>query len=166
MKKPANILADGVTGGKLEKKYFSRFKEPLIEIPNLVDHQVKSYEWLLKDGIKEVMKEFSPIKDYAEKKFELSFTGFEISAPSYDEFQAKEKKISYEGQLKAKVKLKNKSIGSEIEQEIFFSDVPMMTNHGTFIINGIERVIVPQLARSYGIFFTRESTQKLDKNHI
>jgi len=163
-KKPANILADGVTGGKLEKKYFSRFKEPLIEIPNLVDHQVKSYEWLLKEGIKDVMKEFSPIKDYAEKKFELSFTGFEISAPSYDEFQAKEKKISYEGQLKAKVKLKNRSLGSEVEQEIFFSDVPMMTNHGTFIINGIERVIVPQLARSYGIFFT--SNDSKGKNYF
>ncbi len=154
MKRPANILTEGVTGGKFEKKYFGRFKEPLVDIPNLVDHQVRSYEWLLKDGIKEVLKEFSPIKDYAEKKFELSFTGFDVTPPSYDEFQAKEKKISYEGQLKAKVKLKNRSLGSDIEQEIFLSDIPMMTGHGTFIVNGIERVIVPQLARSYGIFFT------------
>ena len=152
-KRPANILTDGITGGKLEKKYFSKFKKPLIDIPNLVDHQVKSYEWLLREGIKDVLKEFSPIKDYAEKKFELSFTDFEVSDPSYNEFQAKEKKISYEGQLKAKVKLKNRSLGSEVEQEIFLSDIPMMTNHGTFIVNGIERVIVPQLARSYGIFF-------------
>ncbi|MBU6370823.1 MAG: DNA-directed RNA polymerase subunit beta [Patescibacteria group bacterium] len=140
--------------GKLEKKYFSRFKEPLVSIPNLVEHQVRSYEWLLKEGIKEVLKEFSPIKDYAEKKFELSFTSFEVGAPMTDEFMAKEKKISYEGQLKAKVKLKNRSLGSEVEQEIFLADIPLMTDHGTFIINGIERVIVPQLARSYGIFFT------------
>ncbi len=154
MKNTADVLAQGITGGKLEKKYFSKFKEPLTDVPNLVDHQVKSYQWLLKDGIAEVFKEFSPIKDYADKKFELSFTSFEISDPKYTEFEAKEKKISYDGQLKVKVKLKNKSLGSETHQEIFLSDVPLMTNHGTFIINGIERVIVPQLARSYGIFFT------------
>ncbi len=154
MKRPANVLTDGIKGGKLEKKYFSKFKKPLIDIPNLVDHQVRSYDWLLKTGIGEVFKEFSPIKDYANKKFELSFTDFEITKPKFDEFEAKEKKISYDGQLKAKVKLKNKSIGTETEQEIFLSDIPLMTAHGTFIINGIERVIVPQLARSYGIFFT------------
>jgi DNA-directed RNA polymerase subunit beta len=154
MKKPANILTEGVLGGELKKKYFSKYKKPLIDTPNLVDHQMKSYKWLLKDGIADVFKEFSPIKDYADKKFELSFTGFEVSEPKYDEFQSKEKKISFEGQVKAKVKLKNKSIGSETEQEIFLADIPLMTDHGTFIINGIERVIVPQLARSYGIFFT------------
>ncbi|MFA5764248.1 MAG: DNA-directed RNA polymerase subunit beta [Candidatus Paceibacterota bacterium] len=153
-KKPANVLVDGVLGGGLQKKYFSKFKEPLIDIPNLVDHQTKSFQWFLKEGIGEVFKEFSPIKDYADKKFELSFSGFEVGAPKDNEFEAKDKKISYDAQLKAKVKLKNKSLGSEIEQEIFLSDVPLMTNHGTFIINGIERVIVPQLARSYGIFFT------------
>ena len=154
MKRAANVLIDGVFGGKLEKKYFKRFKKPLMDIPNLVDHQMKSYRWLLNEGIGDVLKEFSPIKDYADKKFELSFTGLEVGAPKYDEFYSKEKKISYEGQLKAKIKLKNKTLGTVKEQEIFLSDVPLMTNHGTFIINGIERVIVPQLARSYGIFFT------------
>lgn len=154
MNKPANILTPGVTGGELKKKYFSRYKDPLINTPNLVDHQMKSYRWLLKDGIAEVFKEFSPIKDYADKKFELSFTGFEVTDSRYNEFQSKDKKISYEGQLKVKVKLKNRTLGTENEQEIFFSDIPLMTNHGTFIINGIERVVIPQLARSYGIFFT------------
>ena len=72
MKRPANVLTSGVYGGKFEKKHFSKFKKPLIDIPNLVDHQVKSYQWLLKEGIGEVLKEFSPIKDYADKKFELS----------------------------------------------------------------------------------------------
>ena len=154
MKKPANVLIDGVLGGKLEKKYFSKFKKPLIDIPNLVDHQMKSYKWLLEEGIEDVLKEFSPIKDYADKKFELSFTGLEVAAAKYDEFYSKEKKISYEGQFKAKVKLVNKTLGTSKEQEIFLSEIPLMTDHGTFIINGIERVIVPQLARSYGIFFT------------
>ncbi len=154
MKRPANVLIDEVYGGKLEKKYFKKFKKPLIDIPNLVDHQMKSYRWLLDEGVAEVLKEFSPIKDYADKKFELSFTGMEVASPKYDEFYSKDKKISYEGQLKAKVKLKNKTLGTIKEQEIFLSDIPLMTDHGTFIINGIERVIVPQLARSYGIFFT------------
>ncbi|MFA5934337.1 MAG: DNA-directed RNA polymerase subunit beta [Candidatus Paceibacterota bacterium] len=154
MKKPANVLIDGVLGGKLEKKYFNKFKKPLIDIPNLVDHQMKSYRWLLSEGIGDVLKEFSPIKDYADKKFELSFTGLEVAAPKYDEFYSKEKKISFEGQFKAKVKLVNKTLGTTKEQEIFLSEIPLMTDHGTFIINGIERVVVPQLARSYGIFFT------------
>jgi DNA-directed RNA polymerase subunit beta len=159
MNKSANILTPGITGGELKKKYFSKYKKPLIDTPNLVDHQMKSYKWLLKEGIADIFKEFSPIKDYADKKFELSFTGFEVGEAKYDEFQSKEKKISYEGQLKAKVKLKNKAFGTENEQEIFFSDVPLMTNHGTFIINGIERVVIPQLARSYGIFFTLNDTK-------
>jgi len=154
MKKPANVLVEEVYGGKLEKKFFKKFKKPLIDTPNLVDHQMKSYRWLLDEGIAEVLKEFSPIKDYADKKFELSFTGMEVTMPKYDEFYSKDKKISYEGQLKAKLKLKNKTLGTVKEQEIFLSDIPLMTDHGTFIINGIERVIVPQLARSYGIFFT------------
>jgi len=154
MKRAANILTDGVMGGKLEKKYFSKFKEPLAKMPNLVDHQMKSYQWLLTEGITEIFKEFSPIKDYADKKFELSFTDFQAITPKHDEFHSKEKKVSYDAQLKAKVKLKNKTLGTVKEQEVFLSDIPLMTDHGTFIINGIERVIVPQLARSYGVFFT------------
>ncbi len=123
-------------------------------MPNLVESQIASFEWLVKTGIEEVLKEFSPIRDYAEKKFELSFTHFELSAPKYDEHYAKSNKLSYEGQVKVKVKLKNKMLDSVKEQEIFLADIPLMTNHGTFIVNGIERVIVPQLARSFGIFFT------------
>jgi DNA-directed RNA polymerase subunit beta len=142
------------TGMKTTKKYFGRFKESLTEMPNLVESQIASFDWLVESGIGEVLKEFSPIKDYAEKKFELSFTGFELARPKYDEHYAKNNKLSYEGQLKAKVKLKNRVIGSEKEQEMFLADFPVMTDHGTFIINGVERVIVPQLARSFGIFFT------------
>ena len=139
---------------KREKKYFGKFKAPLISAPNMVSHQTDSFQWLLEKGLAEVFKEFSPIKDYAEKKFELSFTAFEISKPKFDEHYAKDNKLSYEGQLKAKVKLKNKLLSTDKEQEIFLADLPLMTNHGTFVINGIERVIVPQLARSFGVFFT------------
>jgi DNA-directed RNA polymerase subunit beta len=139
---------------KREKKFFGKFKAPLISAPNMVAHQTDSFQWLLQKGLAEVFKEFSPITDYAEKKFELSFSAFEISKPKYDEHYAKDNKMSYEGQLKAKVKLKNKLLSTEKEQEIFLTDIPLMTDHGTFIINGIERVIVPQLARSFGVFFT------------
>ena len=163
MKKSDNVTTN-VTGGKLEKKYFGKFREPLIPTPNLVDHQMKSYQWLLKNGMTEVFKEISPIKDYADKKFELSFVDFEIEAPKHDEFYAKDRKVSYEGSIKAKVRLKNKSFGTVKEQEIFLSEIPLMTNHGTFIINGIERVIVPQLARSFGIFFTLNDVK--DKSYF
>jgi len=139
---------------KREKKYFGKFKASLITPPNMVSHQTESFKWLLEKGLAEVFKEFSPITDYANKKFELSFSAFEISKPKYDEHYAKDNKMSYEGQLKAKVKLKNKLLATEKEQEIFLTDIPLMTDHGTFVINGIERVIVPQLARSFGMFFT------------
>ena len=123
-------------------------------MPNLVESQIASFDWLVKTGIGEVLKEFSPLRDYAEKKFELSFTHFELALPKYDEHYAKANKLSYEGQIKVKVKLKNKMLDSTKEQEMFLADLPLMTPHGTFIVNGIERVIVPQLARSFGIFFT------------
>lgn len=139
-----------------EKKYFSRYKQPLEQLPNLAETQVKSYTWLIEKGLAEVFKEFSPIKDYSEKKFELEFTGFELSKPKYDEHYAKENKLSYEAPIRTRVKLKNKALNIDKEQEIFMADFPLMTEHGTFIINGVERVVVPQLARSFGVFFTAQ----------
>jgi len=136
------------------KKYFSRYKKPLIEFPNLIEAQVRSFKWLIEEGIKEIFKEFSPIVDYSGKKFSLEFISFSLGEPKYDENHAKINKLSYEGLLKARVKLINKAMGTSKEQEIFISEVPLMTSHGTFIINGVERVIVPQLARSFGVFFT------------
>jgi len=136
-----------------EKKYFSRYKKPLVEFPNFVDTQLKSYQLLIEKGIKETFKEFSPIKDYSEKKFELEFSSLELSQPKYDEHYAKENKLTYDAPLRAKVKLINKTLNTEKVQDIFMADFPMMTDHGTFIINGVERVVVPQLARSFGISF-------------
>lgn len=137
-----------------QKKYFSKFKETLTPLPNLVEGQLESFKWLLEKGLADVFSEFSSIQDFTGKKFELDFTGFELQKPKHDEFYAKENKINYEAPLKVMVKLKNKILGTEKEQEVFMADFPMMTEHGTFVINGIERLIVPQLARSYGVFFT------------
>lgn len=139
---------------KREKKYFSRYKQPLIETPNLVENQILSHKWLVEQGLEELFKEFSPIKDYSGKKFELKFTKFELSQPKYDEHFAKSNRMTYEAPLRVTVELENKSLASKKEQEIFMADFPLMTDHGTFIINGVERVVVPQLARSFGIFFT------------
>jgi DNA-directed RNA polymerase subunit beta len=105
-------------------------------------------------SLKEIFQEFSPIKDYGEKKFELYFVRHELGEPKYDEYYAKENLLTYEAPLKVIVKLKNKTVNTEKEQEIFLADFPVMTAHGTFIVNGVERVIVPQLARSSGVFFT------------
>jgi len=139
---------------KRPKKYFSRYKKPLVEFPNLIEAQLKSFKWLMEQGISEVFKEFSPISDYSTKKFQLEFTSFSLSECKYDENNAKINKLSYQGLLKTRVKLTNKILGTVKEQEIFMSELPLMTSHGTFIINGVERVIVPQLARSFGVFFT------------
>ena len=138
------------------KKYFSRFKEPLAPLPNLVEAQLESFKWLLDKGISEVFSEFSSIKDYSDKKFELDFFDFQLEKPKFDEFYAKENKVNYEAPLKVMVRLKNKIVNTTKEQEIFVADFPLMTDHGTFIINGIERLIVPQLGRSYGVFFTSQ----------
>jgi len=143
------------TGKMLPKKYFSKFKKSLIPIPNLVKDQIESFDWLIQKGIKEIFDEFTAINDTSGKKFEFKFLSFELGKPKYDEYYAKEKKLSYEAPLKARVSLKNKTLGTEKEQEIFLADFPMMTPHGTFIVSGIERVIVPQLARSFGAFFTK-----------
>ncbi|MDE1875125.1 MAG: hypothetical protein KGH68_03610, partial [Patescibacteria group bacterium] len=105
-----------------EQKFFGRFKEPLAEIPDLVLAQTASFKWLVEKGLADLFQEFSPIKDYSDKKFELSFTGFELALPKYDEHYAKDNKLSYEAPLKVRIKLKNKMFNSEKEQEIFLAD--------------------------------------------
>jgi DNA-directed RNA polymerase subunit beta len=138
----------------MPKKYFKRYRAPRVELPDLIKPQRESFNWLIEEGFKEVFKEFSPITDYSNKKFELHFKKYAIGAPKCTPEHAKENKLTYDAPVRATVVLKNKTFGGEKDQEIFLTDIPMMTEHGTFIINGVERVIVPQLARSYGIFFT------------
>ena len=141
--------------GMLPKKRFQNYRDARVSLPDLVEPQRVSYTKFIEVGLKEVFKEFSPISDYSEKKFELAFQEvrtwvIQRCTPEY----AKENKLTYEAPLRAHVVLKNKTFGGEKDQEIFMADIPVMTENGTFIINGVERVIVPQLARSYGIFFT------------
>ncbi|MFZ2252861.1 MAG: DNA-directed RNA polymerase subunit beta [Minisyncoccia bacterium] len=147
------------TVGTFPKKRFQNYRDARVSLPDLVEPQRLSYTNFVEVGLKEVFKEFSPISDYSEKKFDLVFKKYELGAPKTTPEYAKENKITYEAPLRAQVVLKNKTFAGEKEQEIFFCDIPVMTENGTFIINGVERVIVPQLARSYGIFFTTSETK-------
>ncbi len=138
----------------MEKKYFSKYQEPLLALPDLIKIQKDSYQWLMTEGLKDLFREFSPIKDYSEKKFELSFLDFALDTPKFYEYHATENQLSYDTPLRVRMRLLNKVFKQEKEQEIFLADFPLITDHGTFVINGNERVVVPQLARSYGVFFT------------
>ncbi len=142
-----------------QKKHFARFRAPLVETPNLVAAQLDSYKWILEKGLRETFKEFTPIKDYSGKKFDLEVLKVDLGEPKFDEHYAKAQKATLDIPVRAVIKLVNKATGSEKEQEIFLADLPVMTSHGTFIINGVERVIVPQLARSYGVFFTSDEVK-------
>ncbi|OGZ41366.1 MAG: DNA-directed RNA polymerase subunit beta [Candidatus Ryanbacteria bacterium RIFCSPHIGHO2_02_FULL_45_43] len=138
----------------MQKKYFSKYKEPLTELPYLAKVQLDSYAWLLKKGLKEVFDEFSPIEDVTGKEFALDFVNFSLDDVSRDEYHAKAHNLSYEAPLRVTARLTNKNTGEIKTQDIFFADFPLMTKRGTFIINGIERVIVSQLVRSFGVYFT------------
>jgi len=147
------------TVGMLPKKRFQNYRDARVSLPDLVEPQRESYKSFIEIGLKEVFKEFSPISDYSDKKFDLVFKKYELGSPKTTPEYARENKLTYEAPLRAQVVLKNKTFGGEKEQEIFFTDIPVMTENGTFIINGVERVIVPQLARSYGIFFTTSESK-------
>ena len=139
-----------------QRKYFFGSRSNL-DLPDLTEIQKSSYSWFLKNGIKELIKEFSPIEDSVGKNFELHFLGCSLGSPKFDEIISKNRNLTYEAPLTVKVRLINKKTGKKINQEIYFSDIPLMTERGTFIINGIERVVVQQLIRSPGAFFSAES---------
>ncbi|MEK7133738.1 MAG: DNA-directed RNA polymerase subunit beta [Patescibacteria group bacterium] len=146
------------------QKYFGKFREPLVKFPSLVEAQIKSFHDFVEGGAERVFKEFSPISDHSGKKFELKLVKFTFGELRWDEYYAKRAMRTYESPLSMVVRLKNKTTGEEKEQEIFLADFPWMTPHGTFIINGVERIVVPQLARSYGVFF--ESIPYKGKNYF
>src|SRR5438128_2340641 len=139
---------------RLPVKRFASVPPATVPQPNLAEIQTNSYEWILKDGLNELFKEVSPIKDYAGKDLELHFVDYYFDEPKYDEEYAKFKDLTFEASLRVKVKLVNNKTKAEKEQEVYFGDFPLMTERGTFIINGVERVVVSQLIRSPGVYFT------------
>jgi len=144
--------------GKNERMTFAKIDE-VLEMPNLIDMQKSSYEWFIKEGLREVFCDVSPITDYAGNLI-LEFTDYRIDEqPKYSIEECKERDTNYAAPLRVQVRLINQETGEIKEQEIFMGDFPLMTEQGTFIINGAERVIVTQLVRSPGIYYE----QKFDK---
>ena len=154
--------------GRKTRMSFGKIKE-VLPMPNLVDIQTKSYEWFLKEGLQEVFEDISPISDYA-GKLSLDFIDYSLNdPPKYDQEECKERDVTYAAPLKVKVRLVNRETGEVKEQEVFMGDFPLMTERGTFIYNGAERVIVTQLVRSPGPYYsveTDKSNQKLYASQI
>lgn len=137
--------------------YANKKNKDALPLPNLIKIQRDSYQWFVDEGLKELFEEVSPIEDFTGKKYSLALKGYHFEPAKQTESLAKEKNLSYEASLKANVELLNKETGEVKTQEIFLGDYPIMTDRGTFIINGVERVVVSQLVRSPGVFFTRDS---------
>ena len=142
-----------VTNGKAMRMSYQRQKE-VLEMPNLIEVQKDSYQWFLDEGLNEVFKDISPIADYS-GKLSLEFVGFTLCEEErkYSIEECKERDATYAAPLKVKVRLHNKENGEITTHEIFMGDLPLMTETGTFVINGAERVIVSQLVRSPGIYY-------------
>lgn len=128
-----------------------------LPIPDLTAHQKDSWKDFVESGLREVFNELNPIEDYTRQKFSLSFRDYSFKEPKMSVKEAKDNMLSYEAPLYVKVELTNKVTGEKKEQEIYFGDYPWMTDRATFIINGTERVIVSQLIRSNGVFFTADN---------
>jgi len=135
-------------------KYFSKYPKHLLPLPNLVEIQLNSYNQFFKKGLRELFDEISPIRDYGGKDLALSFGDYYLDEPKCDELRAKKDGLSYEAPLRVKLKLVNKKANETKEQEVFLTDMPLITPRGTFILNGVERVVISQLIRSAGVFFT------------
>lgn len=137
------------------RKFFTPFHE-VLEMPNLIEAQIRSYKWFWEKGLKELFEEINSIKDFTGKNLELFFGEYYLDKPKYDEKTAKERNTTYEAPLYVSVKLVNKVTGKTKTQDVYLGDFPLMTPRGTFVINGVERVVVSQLVKSPGVFFTGE----------
>ena len=155
------MMVKDVQHGKTTRKSFARIDE-ILEMPNLIEVQKKSYEWFLTDGLREVFDDVASITDYT-GNLELSFIGYKLEdTPKYSVEECKARDATYACPLKVSMRLHNKETGEIKEQEIFIGDFPRMTESGTFIINGAERAIVSQIVRSPGVYYGRE-LDKTDK---
>ena len=138
--------------GKTERMSFSHIDE-VISMPNLIEVQKNSYQWFLDEGLKEVFHDIGTIEDYT-GNLALSFVDFRLDKePKYSIKECKERDVTYAAPLRVTARLLNKETGEVKDQEIFMGDFPLMTDAGTFVINGAERAIVSQLVRSPGVFY-------------
>ncbi|MBQ6839900.1 MAG: DNA-directed RNA polymerase subunit beta, partial [Oscillospiraceae bacterium] len=151
----ANNLVRDQLFGKTVRKSYAKYEE-ILEMPNMLKIQKDSYEWFLKEGLREVFKDVGSITDFS-GKLELSFLDFSMDEkPKYTIEECKERDATYAKPIKVRVRLRNTETDEIKEQEIFMGDFPIMTNGGTFVINGAERVIVSQIVRSPGMYYGHE----------
>jgi DNA-directed RNA polymerase subunit beta len=137
------------------RKSYARIQDAT-EVPKLIETQLDSFRWFQEVGLKELFEEISPIEDFTGKNLALSFLDYRFDEPRYDEFECRERDLTYSAPLKVRARLLIKSTGEVKESEIFMGEFPLMTENGTFINNGSERVVVSQLIRSPGVYFKDE----------
>ncbi|WP_199171344.1 MULTISPECIES: DNA-directed RNA polymerase subunit beta [unclassified Sporosarcina] len=145
-------------GQHRQRRSFARIKE-VLDLPNLIEIQTASYEWFLEEGLREMFRDISPIQDFT-GNLSLEFIDYKLGDPKYPVDESKERDVTYAAPLRVKVRLHNQETGDVKEQDVFMGDFPLMTENGTFIINGAERVIVSQLVRSPSVYYN----DKTDKN--
>ncbi|MBA2176918.1 DNA-directed RNA polymerase subunit beta [Halobacillus locisalis] len=145
-------------GRHRQRRSYARISE-VLELPNLIEIQTASYDWFLEEGLKEMFQDISPIEDFT-GNLSLEFVDYSLGEPKYPVDESKDRDVTYNAPLRVKVRLLNNETGEVKEQEVFMGDFPLMTDTGTFVINGAERVIVSQLVRSPSVYFNK----KIDKN--
>ena len=149
------VMSSHIKKGTLPVLRKSYAKLPqILDVPNLIEVQLESFRWFQEKGLKQLLEEISPIKDFTENRLELSFSNYEFRAPCHSELECRHRDLTYAAPLYIKAKLLVKATGEIKEQDLFFSNVPLMTAKGTFITSGAERVVVSQLLRSPGVYFT------------
>ncbi|MFA7245194.1 MAG: DNA-directed RNA polymerase subunit beta [Candidatus Magasanikbacteria bacterium] len=141
-----------------ERQFFTPIRDA-ISAPDLIEIQKSSYHWFFEEGLRELFDELSPITDFTGRDLEIYFEDYYIDEPKFDQVTCVKKNITFESPLRVNVRLVNKRANKTEKQEIYLGDIPLMTDRGTFIVNGIERVVVNQLIRSAGAFFTAESVR-------
>jgi DNA-directed RNA polymerase subunit beta len=139
----------------VSRKSYSRLPQ-VLDVPNLIEVQLQSFRWFQEEGLRRLLEEVSPIKDFTGNRLELSFVGYEFRKPYHDEQECRQRDLTYSSPLYIRSRLLVKETGEIKEQDLFFGDVPLMTAKGTFITSGAERVVVSQLLRSPGVYFTIE----------
>ena len=158
-----NGITTGAGSAAARVKSYARIPE-VLDVPHLILSQVQSFDWFKTDGLAEVFKEFSPITDYTGKKYELHFLEHTFEEPKLSPIECKELEKTYSQPLTLKALLIKLETNERLEQDIFMGEIPLMTEHGTFIINGAERVVVSQLVRSPGVYFKHDKAATPDRN--
>ncbi|MDE3840590.1 DNA-directed RNA polymerase subunit beta [Bacillus methanolicus] len=145
-------------GRHRQRRSYAKISE-VLELPNLIEIQTSSYQWFLDEGLREMFQDISPIEDFT-GNLSLEFIDYSLGEPKYSVEESKERDVTYSAPLRVKVRLVNKETGEVKDQDVFMGDFPLMTDTGTFVINGAERVIVSQLVRSPSVYYS----EKVDKN--